>query len=151
MEEGYVLFLFGTQCRSIWRKHLSNACRVYERCCFYPLFLGFGKYCGKLPFNVLMPRSPLFYYNNIVVDGCIFLFLSFQNVASKVCESYVCLTRNSTCDYYCFTKRNHCQTHHDNSNIYHLEKSRLVFQLPNFWRKTMQDLPILCTDWRRLN
>ena len=84
----------------------------------------------KLPFNVLMPRSPLFYYNNIVVDGCIFLFLSFQNVASKVCESYVCLTRNSTCDYYA-SQIEITAKHYDNSNIYHLEKFRLVFQSPN--------------------
>ena len=131
MVEGCVLFLFGTQCRRIWRKHLSNACRVYERCCFYPLFFGFSKYCGKLPFNVLMPHSPLFYYNNIVVDGCIFLFLSFQNVASKVCESYVCLTRNSTCDYYA-SQIEITAKHYENSNIYHLDKFRLVFQSPNF-------------------
>ena len=112
---------------NIYRMHAA-----FMKDAVFTHFFGFGKYCGKLPFNVLMPRSPLFYYNNIVVDGCIFLFLSFENVASKVCESYVCFTRNSTCDYYCFTNRNHCQTHHDNSNIYHLEKFRLVFQSSNF-------------------
>ena len=65
-----------------------------------PTFLVLLSIVANYHLMYLWPRSPLFYYNNIVVDGCIFLFLSFQNVASKVCESYVCLTRNSTCDYY---------------------------------------------------